>query len=82
MGGPAAASAPAECAKCGAGVDAIDEDGFCTACGFRRLAPVRDHFERVVSDGFAGITDRGLRHHRNEDFFMMDAVDDLSLIHI
>lgn len=76
LGGPAAESAAAECAKCGAGPDAVDADGFCSACGFRRLAPARDHFERAVSPGFAGITDRGLRHHRNEDFFMMDSVGD------
>jgi len=76
LGGPSTVAAPIECAKCGAGVDAIDEDGFCTACGFRRLAPARDHFERVISAGFAGITDRGLRHHRNEDFFMMDSLND------
>jgi serine/threonine protein phosphatase PrpC len=37
---------------------------------------VRDRFERVVAEGFAGITDRGIRHHRNEDFFAMDAVGD------
>jgi serine/threonine protein phosphatase PrpC len=35
---------------------------------------VRDHFERVVSAEFAGITDKGLRHHRNEDFFAVDVV--------
>ncbi len=62
------------CPKCGAGPGDIDEDGFCSSCGFRRLAPVRDHFERVVSARFAGVTDRGLRHHRNEDFFAMDTV--------
>jgi serine/threonine protein phosphatase PrpC len=68
------------CAKCGAGPEAIDEDGFCSACGFRRLAPVRDHFERAISAEFAGITDKGLRHHRNEDFFAMDVVDDARVI--
>jgi serine/threonine protein phosphatase PrpC len=62
------------CSKCGAGPEAIDEDGFCSACGFRREAPARDRFEHVVSPQFAGVTDRGLRHHRNEDFFAMDTV--------
>ncbi len=64
------------CAKCGAGAGEIDAEGFCTGCGFRRVPPVRDRFERVVAEGFAGITDRGIRHHRNEDFFAMDAVGD------
>ena len=73
LGGPS--GAPGECAKCGAGIDEIDEDGYCSACGIRREPPARDHFERVVSDGFAGITDRGLRHHRNEDFFMIDVIN-------
>jgi serine/threonine protein phosphatase PrpC len=41
---------------------------------------VRDRFERVVSTGFAGITDRGIRHHRNEDFFAMDSVGDSRVI--
>jgi serine/threonine protein phosphatase PrpC len=68
------------CAKCGAGPEAIDEDGFCSACGFRRLAPLRDHFERAISAEFAGITDKGLRHHRNEDFFAMDVVGDARVI--
>lgn len=68
------------CAKCGAGAVEIDAEGFCTGCGFRRVPPVRDRFERVISSGFAGITDRGLRHHRNEDFFAMDAVGDAFVI--
>jgi serine/threonine protein phosphatase PrpC len=33
-----------------------------------------------LSAGFAGITDRGLRHHRNEDFFAMDVVGDTHVI--
>lgn len=74
LGSPS--SAPGKCGKCGAGLEAVDEDGFCSACGFRREAPMRDHFEHVVSPAFAGITDRGLRHHRNEDFFVMDSVGD------
>jgi serine/threonine protein phosphatase PrpC len=41
---------------------------------------VRDHFERVVSGEFAGVTDRGLRHHRNEDFFAMDSVGERSVM--
>jgi len=73
LGNPAQGS-PEVCAKCGAGPEEIDEDGFCSACGFRRLAPARDHFERAISVEFAGITDKGLRHHRNEDFFAMDVV--------
>ncbi len=78
LGSPS--NAPGDCAKCGAGLDEIDNEGFCSACGFRREAPARDHFEHVVSAEFAGITDRGLRHHRNEDFFAMDNAGEAHLI--
>jgi len=45
--------------------DQITPDGYCGSCG-RRMPASRDHTEidlRLV----AGVTDRGLRHHRNED---------------
>ena len=67
-------SAPPDCPKCGAAPKEIDGDGYCMACGFRRVASKRDHFEIAVTPAFAGVSDRGLRHHRNEDFFAMDNV--------
>lgn len=60
---PAAVPAPRACFACGA--DEIDADGFCTSCGFSQPA-VRDRVELNLS-GAAGVSDRGLRHHRNED---------------
>ncbi|MGY0233743.1 protein phosphatase 2C domain-containing protein [Longispora urticae] len=54
--------APA-CARCGVGT--VDDDGYCTACGARQPGP-GDHSEVDLGD-VAGVTDRGLRHHRNED---------------
>jgi serine/threonine protein phosphatase PrpC len=58
-GAPTAAGA---CADCG-GVDF--SDGYCDRCG--RLAPdPRDHIEQDLGL-VAGVTDRGLRHSRNED---------------
>ncbi len=83
LGGPSStpsACSKSTCGKCGAGADQIDEDGYCSACGFRREAPARDHFEREVSAEFAGVSDRGIRHHRNEDFFVMDAVGEAEVI--
>ena len=68
------ASAPPDCPKCGAAPEEIDPDGYCAACGFRRVASKRDRFELTVSPTFAGLSDRGLRHHRNEDFLAMDTV--------
>lgn len=40
-------------------------EGYCGACGMRLPAP-RDHQELDL-DGAAGVTDKGMRHHRNED---------------
>src|SRR5262245_66175819 len=42
------------CTTCGAGPNAIDDDGFCTQCGDRRLLPWRHHFEDVLSAKVAG----------------------------
>ena len=55
------------CPRCGAGASQMDAEGFCSACGFRREERGRDHLEIAISPKFAGVTDRGLRHHRNED---------------
>lgn len=51
------------CVACG-GED-IDADGFCTRCGVAQPAQ-RDRVELDLT-GVAGVSDRGLRHHRNED---------------
>ena len=43
----------------------VSADGYCESCG-RRVRSGRDH-EEVDLGIVAGVTDRGLRHHRNED---------------
>jgi serine/threonine protein phosphatase PrpC len=43
----------------------ITPDGYCAECG-RKLPSSRDHTE-IDLGPVAGVTDRGLRHHRNED---------------
>lgn len=53
----------AGCVACGA--TEIDADGFCTSCGFAQPAK-RDRVE-IDLGAVAGVSDRGLRHHRNED---------------
>jgi serine/threonine protein phosphatase PrpC len=58
----AAAPPPRGCVACGA---EIDPDGFCTRCGVAQPAE-RDRVELDLV-GAAGVSDRGLRHHRNED---------------
>lgn len=53
------------CPVCQAPASAIDADGFCGVCGTQRQE--REHIEVALSPTLAGVTDRGLRHGRNED---------------
>jgi serine/threonine protein phosphatase PrpC len=56
-----------DCVSCEAGT--VGDDGFCTRCGHR--APrERDHVERQLPT-VAAVSDKGLRHHRNEDAFAL-----------
>ncbi|MEV4424162.1 protein phosphatase 2C domain-containing protein [Streptomyces sp. R-07] len=61
----AAAPAAALCVACRAG--RVDTDGYCENCGHAQPRE-RDHMERELT-GVAAVSDRGLRHHRNEDAF-------------
>ena len=54
---------PKPCVSCG-GTE-IDAEGYCTECG--DLQPRRRDRMEVDLTVVAGISDRGLRHHRNED---------------
>jgi serine/threonine protein phosphatase PrpC len=51
------------CQNCGA--RQLSGDGYCEQCGRKAPSP-RDHVELDLGT-FFGLTDRGLRHHRNED---------------
>ncbi len=68
LGAPARPPSGAEACLCGA---EVDEDGFCTQCGKRVRRPPSDHIEQALSDDFAAVSDRGLRHERNEDRFAL-----------
>lgn len=61
------------CEKCGAEPEAIDEEGFCSVCGFRK--EVQDRLEIIIDSHLAGVSDRGLRHHRNEDYLALQTVN-------
>lgn len=54
---------------CGAPPEEIDEDGYCGRCGLLARRPSTDHVEIAISANFAGVSDRGLKHQRNEDRF-------------
>jgi serine/threonine protein phosphatase PrpC len=63
---PAASEEPAQvCVACRSG--RVDSDGYCENCGHAQPRE-RDHMERE-SGPVAAVSDRGLRHHRNEDAF-------------
>ncbi|MBS2535866.1 protein phosphatase 2C domain-containing protein [Catenulispora sp. NF23] len=51
------------CVSCGG--TGIDAEGYCTDCG--DLQPRRRDRMEVDFKAVAGVSDRGLRHHRNED---------------
>jgi serine/threonine protein phosphatase PrpC len=55
------------CVACGTG--AVDGDGYCDHCGHKQPRE-RDHMESALGS-VAAASDRGLRHHRNEDFFAL-----------
>ncbi|MFI2432256.1 PP2C family serine/threonine-protein phosphatase [Streptomyces sp. NPDC018693] len=63
----AAAEAAQRCVACRAG--RVDGDGYCENCGHAQPRE-RDHMEQE-SGPAAAVSDRGLRHHRNEDAFAL-----------
>jgi serine/threonine protein phosphatase PrpC len=70
---PAAPGAPgpAGCRECGA---AVDPDGYCTSCGAKAPGE-RDHVVEQPQPWVGAVSDRGLRHDRNEDAMAVDAGD-------
>jgi serine/threonine protein phosphatase PrpC len=62
---PASAEGTAVCVACRAG--RVDDDGYCENCGHAQPRE-RDHMEQDAGP-VAAVSDRGLRHHRNEDAF-------------
>ncbi|MET9380390.1 PP2C family serine/threonine-protein phosphatase [Streptomyces sp. NPDC002928] len=61
----AAAEEAKVCVACRAG--RVDGDGYCEVCGHAQPRE-RDHMEQQAGP-IAAVSDRGLRHHRNEDAF-------------
>ncbi|MGW2343720.1 protein phosphatase 2C domain-containing protein [Streptomyces sp. NPDC001661] len=57
------------CVACRAGH--VDPDGYCENCGHAQPRE-RDHMEQELG-AVAAVSDRGLRHHRNEDFFSISS---------
>ncbi|OKK08675.1 hypothetical protein AMK26_01685 [Streptomyces sp. CB03234] len=57
------------CVACRAGH--VDPDGYCENCGHAQPRE-RDHMEEELG-AVAAVSDRGLRHHRNEDAFAVSS---------
>ncbi|WP_405617896.1 PP2C family serine/threonine-protein phosphatase [Streptomyces sp. NBC_01508] len=66
---PAAPAGTKLCVACRAG--RVDTDGYCENCGHAQPRE-RDHLEQEL-DAVAAVSDRGLRHHRNEDAFAVSS---------
>ncbi|AXE85961.1 Serine/threonine phosphatase stp [Streptomyces sp. Go-475] len=67
LAAPAAGAGGKVCVACRAG--RVDDDGYCENCGHAQPRE-RDHMEQE-SGPVAAVSDRGLRHHRNEDAFAL-----------
>lgn len=66
---PGGAGGGRTCVACRAGH--VDTDGYCEHCGHAQPRE-RDHLEEELGS-VAAVSDRGLRHHRNEDSFAVAA---------
>jgi len=72
---PARAEAGGQaCVRCGAPAEEITEDQYCGRCGMRQPRQ-GDHRESDLGEIAAAATDRGLRHHQNEDAYEMGCSD-------
>ncbi|MGX2997165.1 PP2C family serine/threonine-protein phosphatase [Streptomyces sp. JNUCC 64] len=68
-GVPPTGGDPRRCVFCGVG--RISPDTYCEHCG-KAQPRERDHMETAL-DTVAAVSDRGLRHHRNEDAYAVAA---------
>lgn len=58
------------CTQCGG---AVADDLYCTQCGAKAPSE-RDHFREAPASWVAGVCDRGVKHHRNEDAMALAAL--------
>ncbi|MEV4877105.1 protein phosphatase 2C domain-containing protein [Streptomyces cyaneofuscatus] len=66
---PTPAAGTKVCVACRSG--RVDPDGYCENCGHAQPRE-RDHMEQELG-AVAAVSDRGLRHHRNEDSFAVSS---------
>ncbi|WP_309739234.1 protein phosphatase 2C domain-containing protein [Chamaesiphon sp. OTE_20_metabat_361] len=63
------------CQKCGAPSTKIDAERYCIECGFRQVELAHDTIELQPAANLAGASDRGRRHHQNEDAIALKIID-------
>lgn len=68
-------SIDSSCQKCGAPSRKIDTEGYCIECGFRQVEVSNDTIELQLASNLAGASDRGRRHHQNEDAIALNKLD-------
>jgi PPM family protein phosphatase len=64
-----------DCQKCGAPPSKIDSERYCIECGFRQVEISNDTIELQPAPNLAGASDRGRRHHQNEDAIALKVID-------
>jgi serine/threonine protein phosphatase PrpC len=70
VSGAGAGLTSSRCPQCGGGEFL---DGYCTSCGAPAVRE-RDHFAEQPAPWVAALSDRGVRHHRNEDAMALSAL--------
>ena len=72
---PSPQSSANDCQKCGALPTKIDAERYCIECGFRQVEiPKDDKIELQPAPNLAGASDRGCKHHQNEDAIALKIV--------
>ena len=66
---------PNDCQKCGADAVEIDIDRYCNKCGYRQVEIAEDSIELQPTPNLAGASNRGKRHHQNEDSIDLQLID-------
>lgn len=73
----ASAETRPSCVSCDAPGEEVASDGYCTNCGHKQPSR-RDHLV-VELESSAGVSDRGKRHHQNEDAFALTELDGVTI---
>lgn len=68
------------CYKCGAPLEAIDSEGYCSQCGFQTQQAKSERLEITINSHLAGASDRGIKYHKNEDYLALKQVNNTHIL--